>query len=132
MSATVRAAAVRARATRTTPAGTTTKSAPWCRRPRSRGLGWTCVAGSSLAVRSCSFTFACNRRAWRRLRSTSRLGLRPCRPAERSRSPCGSGDGTNVRRLGALLALRHIELDLLVLLQVAVPGARDGAEVHEH
>src|SRR5439155_24957443 len=43
-----------------------------------------------------------------------------------------SGDGPDVRGLGALLALGEVELDLLVLLQVPVARARDGAEMHEH
>src|SRR5207237_1781979 len=41
------------------------------------------------------------------------------------------GDRPDVRRLRALLALRDVELDLLVLLQVPVAGPGDRAEVHE-
>src|SRR5437660_10342337 len=41
------------------------------------------------------------------------------RPDDRS----GSADRPNVRRLGTLGSLGHVELDLLVLLQVAVPVA---------
>src|SRR4029453_17468198 len=44
----------------------------------------------------------------------------------------GSAYWAKVRRLGALRALRHVELDLLVLLQVLVALAGDRAEVHEH
>jgi len=39
---------------------------------------------------------------------------------------------TNVLRLRALLPLGRVELDLLVLVQGAVAGARDRGEVHEH
>src|SRR5947208_2685899 len=52
----------------------------------------------------------------------SLLRIRPASPL---------GHGAYVRRLGPLGALRHIELDLLVLLQVPVSGALDRAEVHE-
>src|SRR5438093_10609884 len=38
-----------------------------------------------------------------------------------------SADRTNVGRLWALLALGHVELDLLVLVEVPVAVARDGA-----
>src|SRR6188472_3587084 len=42
-----------------------------------------------------------------------------------------STDNADVASLRALLALRDIELHLLVLLKVAVAIARDRAEVHE-
>src|SRR5207247_695434 len=45
-------------------------------------------------------------------------------------SACGCR--TNGGRLRTLRSLRHVELDLLVLLQVLVSLARDLAEVHEH
>src|SRR5207344_2218529 len=41
------------------------------------------------------------------------------------------GDDADVAGLRAFLALRHVELDLLVLLQVAEPVACDRAVVHE-
>src|SRR5438552_1743422 len=43
-----------------------------------------------------------------------------------------SADAANVGRLWALLALGDFELHLLVLLEVPVTLAGDGAEVHEH
>src|SRR5437870_3030976 len=42
-----------------------------------------------------------------------------------------SGHGPHVGGLRTLGALGDVELDLLVLLKVAVPGALDRAEVHE-
>src|SRR5262245_8236167 len=44
----------------------------------------------------------------------------------------GSADDLDVFRLGPLLALGDVELDPLPLLQAAVAGAGDRAEVHEH
>src|SRR5579862_8340476 len=41
-------------------------------------------------------------------------------------------DRTNVLRLRPLLPLGRVELDLLVLIQRPVAGARDRGEVHEH
>src|SRR5215217_9220262 len=41
-------------------------------------------------------------------------------------------DGANVRGLRALLALGHVVLDLLVLLQIAETLTGDRAEMHEH
>src|SRR4029077_20656394 len=46
--------------------------------------------------------------------------------------PVGSGGDLDVFRLGALLALGDVELDLLPLLQAAVAATGDRAEVHEH
>src|SRR4029079_7758676 len=46
--------------------------------------------------------------------------------------PHRSGDRSQVRGLGALLPLGHVELDLLVLLEVPVAGSRDRREVDEH
>src|SRR6266480_1639655 len=43
-----------------------------------------------------------------------------------------SADRPDVGRLGALGALGHLELDLLVLLEVPVAHACDRAEMHEH
>src|SRR6266566_7828781 len=43
-----------------------------------------------------------------------------------------SAGDPDVFRLGALLALGDVELDLLPLLQAAVAAAGDRAEVHEH
>src|SRR5215471_11756091 len=43
-----------------------------------------------------------------------------------------SADGHNVFRLGSLLALGDVELDLLPFLQAAIAVAGDRAEVHEH
>src|SRR6267143_2116443 len=47
--------------------------------------------------------------------------------------PAGtSADDPDVFRLGSLLALRDVELDLLPFLQAAVAATGDRAEVHEH
>src|ERR687897_2776319 len=43
----------------------------------------------------------------------------------------GGSDGANVLRLGALLALRDVELDLLALVERAVAVADDGGVVAE-
>src|SRR5207244_12186247 len=43
-----------------------------------------------------------------------------------------SGDDSDGGGLRTLVALNHLELDLLVLLQVAEPIAADLAEMHEH
>src|SRR5258708_10917418 len=43
-----------------------------------------------------------------------------------------SADDPDVFRLGSLLALRDVELDLLPLLKAAVAATGDRAEVHEH
>src|SRR6516225_223764 len=44
----------------------------------------------------------------------------------------GSADDLDVLRLGPLLALSDVELDLLSFLQAAVAASADRAEVHEH
>src|SRR5205809_7046092 len=44
----------------------------------------------------------------------------------------GSADDLDVFRLGSLLALGDVELDLLSFLQAAVAATGDRAEVHEH
>src|SRR5881394_4222578 len=44
----------------------------------------------------------------------------------------GSAGDPDVFRLGALLALGDVELDLLPFLQAAVAATGDRAEVHEH
>src|SRR5579863_10120069 len=46
--------------------------------------------------------------------------------------PAGSAGNLDVFRLGSLLALGDVELDLLPLLQAAVTATSDRAEVHEH
>src|SRR3989440_12215344 len=43
-----------------------------------------------------------------------------------------SGNDPDVFRLGSLLALGDVELDLLPFLQAAVAATGDRAEVHEH
>src|SRR5215472_14270762 len=43
-----------------------------------------------------------------------------------------SADDPNVLRLGSLLALRDVELELLPFLQAAVAATGDRADVHEH
>src|SRR6185437_8452394 len=43
-----------------------------------------------------------------------------------------SADDLDVFRLGPLLALGNVELDLLPFLQIAVAVTDDSAEVHEH
>src|SRR2546423_7160873 len=45
---------------------------------------------------------------------------------------CPSGGRAYVRGLGTLLSLGHVELDLLVLLEVPVARPLNGGEVHEH
>src|SRR6266480_4386595 len=48
-------------------------------------------------------------------------------------SPAGASAGDpDVLRLGPLLALRDVELDLLPFLQAAVAAAGDRADMHEH
>src|SRR5215471_17987973 len=54
------------------------------------------------------------------------------RPRPRALVPVGSADGHDVFRLGSLLALGDVELDLLPFLQAAIAVAGDRAEVHEH
>src|SRR5262249_56176121 len=49
-----------------------------------------------------------------------------------NRLPRASVQDRNVLRLGALLALRDVKLNLLPLLQIAVASARDRADVDEH
>src|SRR5262249_1201923 len=49
-----------------------------------------------------------------------------------NRLPRASVHDPNVLRLGALLALRDVKLNLLPLLQIAVASARDCADVDEH
>src|SRR5215831_5270658 len=46
--------------------------------------------------------------------------------------PVESADGHDVFRLGSLLALGDVELDLLSFLQAAITVAGDRTEVHEH
>src|SRR6516225_1753036 len=47
-------------------------------------------------------------------------------------APVESADGHDVFRLGSLLALGDVELDLLSFLQAAITVAGDRTEVHEH
>jgi len=49
-----------------------------------------------------------------------------------SASANASADDPDVFRLGSLLALRNVELDLLPFVDAAVATTRDRAEVHEH
>src|SRR5438093_3050291 len=58
-------------------------------------------------------------------------GAAPKARAPPNRFLTTSGDGSDVGALRALLALGHLVLDLLVLLEVAIAVARDRAEVHE-
>src|SRR5436190_14934521 len=59
-------------------------------------------------------------------RTATRTMQRPVVPS------CASSDGrADVARLETLLALGHVELDLLVLLEIPVARARDRAEMHE-
>src|SRR5277367_7117788 len=54
-------------------------------------------------------------------------------PARRGGGTAGcASEPTDVLRLRALLPLGRVELDLLVLIQRPVAGARDRGEVHEH
>src|SRR5688500_9046229 len=53
------------------------------------------------------------------------------RPAPFRRIDAGSADGHDVRCLGALLALAHLELDLRALGEGAKAVTRDRAEVDE-
>src|SRR5213080_4931321 len=52
--------------------------------------------------------------------------------APTSSPAAGSAGDPDVFRLGSLLALGDVELDLLPFLQAAVAAAGDRAEVHEH
>ena len=91
------------------------------------------------------------RRSPRSRRSARREELRPRAEVRSGITPVQSGkrrgpdavrrvlmsfgsnsDGANVRGLRALLALGHVVLDLLVLLQVAETLTGDRAEMHEH
>ena len=56
----------------------------------------------------------------------------PARIAGSSVRSFDGSDRANVRCLRTLLALREVVLHLLVLVQIAVPLAGDGAEVYEH
>src|SRR4029077_207951 len=49
-----------------------------------------------------------------------------------ARTGCYASERTDVFRLRSLLPLGRVELDLLVLIQRPVAGARDRGEVHEH
>jgi Bacterial regulatory proteins, luxR family len=68
----------------------------------------------------------------------SGCGWRWCSFPNGLRLSAGSGaavalaDDLDVLRLGSLLALRDVELDLLPFLETAVTAACDRAEVHEH
>src|ERR1700678_3504121 len=54
-------------------------------------------------------------------------------PARRGSGTAGSAsERTDVLRLRSLLPLGRVELDLLVLIQRPVAGARDRGKVHEH
>src|SRR5687767_12437013 len=68
---------------------------------------------------------------WAALRVKDRAPGRARRPGARW-CTLGSLDGPDVGGLRPLLPLAHVELDLLVLLEVAVALARDRAEVHEN
>src|SRR5438034_779261 len=69
-----------------------------------------------------------------------RAGLQPTCPRKPRHCPASgqtvaagaSADDLDVLRLGPLLALGDVELDLLPFLQVAVATTGDRAEVHEH
>src|SRR6266508_3114970 len=76
-----------------------------------------------------------------RPRAEVRSGTTPVQEAETKRTRRGAPgphvvrfelDGAYVRGLRALLALGHVVLDLLVLLQVAETLTGDRAEMHEH
>src|SRR5438128_1331406 len=47
------------------------------------------------------------------------------------RSEAGTSDGAHVLRLRALLALRHVEVDALVVVEALVAVAGDAGEVDE-
>src|ERR671936_331184 len=53
-------------------------------------------------------------------------------PWRRRRLCRWSADDPDVFRLGSLLALRDVQLDLLPLLEAAVAATGDRAEMHEH
>src|ERR1019366_575306 len=61
-------------------------------------------------------------------------GPRPggCAASGRALAADASGDDPDVFRLGSLLSLGDVELDLLLFLQAAVAATRDRAEVHEY
>src|SRR5687768_12684752 len=62
--------------------------------------------------------------------SESQRGRQAVPVSDASLAACS--EGTNVRRLQALLALLDVELDLLVLVQGLVAGRLNRAEVREH
>src|SRR6266542_7029917 len=66
-----------------------------------------------------------------RCRVRTRPGTRDC-PAPGEAVAVASAGDPDVLRLGSLLALGDVELDLLPFLQAAVAAAGDRAEVHEH
>src|SRR4029079_11418031 len=69
-----------------------------------------------------------------RSRTTKGPPAKPAAPSACVRSYASRrlSDGTHVLCLGTLLPLGHVELDLLVLLEVPVAGSRDRREVDEH
>src|SRR5215510_6882908 len=58
----------------------------------------------------------------------------PCRPLNAGAAVAAAAlvDDLDVLRLGSLLALRDVELDLLPFVEAAVAATSDRAEVHEH
>src|SRR5439155_10251551 len=71
------------------------------------------------------------------IRAASAYIAEPCGPGL-NRNPSGAvaaiglADDLNVLRLGSLLALGDVELDLLPFVEAAVAATGDRAEVHEH
>src|SRR5271157_4130769 len=61
-----------------------------------------------------------------------RPATRGCGASGMALAADASGNDPDVFRLGSLLALGDVELDLLSFLQAAVAAAGDRAEVHEH
>src|SRR5690348_8675189 len=57
---------------------------------------------------------------------------RPSQCAAMATRRANASDRTDVLRLRSLLPLGRVKLDLLVLIQRPVAGARDRGEVHEH
>src|SRR5207342_674298 len=66
------------------------------------------------------------------LGSIHRPATRGCAASGMALAADVSGNDPDVFRLGSLLALGDVELDLLSFLQAAVAAAGDRAEVHEH
>src|SRR5712692_9855738 len=103
---------------------------------RARGLArsaWACACCGNAAIRA-HLKIPPGTRSVTRDGAGSEQALEPRtapRPGEAVAADASAAD-PDVLRLGSLLALRDVELDLLPFLEAAVAAPRDRAEVHEH